>query len=509
MPLALPPIPPPALVPAAPAVTRVALPVRADFLTEEEALALFFPAAERFEKKLQLAPKGLDLSLRRGKTPRHYFRYEAWRGTELLGFAVVDEVMGKARPITYMLATDRGPKVLGIELLAYRESHGGEIERAAFRDQFKDRDPGDVLRLGGDIRNITGATISCRAITDGVADMLDLIQATLPAEAPIQEPVESQGAEVLPRVDLAAVAENADRLTRVRVAMNTPLAIALQLDEADPGPARAPALAATEAAFQEVERLEDALSVFRPNSDPARLAASDGSTWVSVQTETYELLSRALEVSVATGGAVTPLAGPLTKLARSAPAASPASRAAAAKQCAARLVELETTAESGARVRFLRRGMGLDFGASGKGYALDKVRASLRELGQEQGLLDFGGQLLALGPGAFPVELPGGAHLTLTSGSLATTGDTERGLGGSHLFDARDGSPVVPHGAVTVFAASALDADLWSSALYVLGDEAGLALAETNGIAARFLGSNPGDAPTMSSAWRAQFPSTR
>ena len=494
MPLYLPPLPPP----HEPASSRAAQPVRADFLTEQEALALFFPTADRFEKKLVIVPKDTELGLRRGRTPRHYFRNEAWHETERLGFAVVDEVLGKARPITYLVAMDLGPKVLGVELLAYRESHGGEIGRAAFRDQFRGRQADDALRLGGDIRNIAGATISCRAITDGVADMLDLIHATLPLPtSSVATPSDSPTAA-------EAEAEAPGRLARVRVLMNAPLAIQLELG-ADSDRDRA--IAATQAAYLEVERLDGILSLFQPDSDPARLAVAASGDWVPLRPATAELLERALRVAALSGGAVTPLAGPLTQLARRAPAAGEAARSAAAKLSASHLLELDPSAPE--RARFLRRGMGLDFGASGKGFTLDRVRRSLRAAGFEHGTLDFGGQLLALGSDPLPVELPGGATVVLASGSLATTGDGERGLGGSHLFDARNGAPVQPHGAVTVFAAEALDADLWSSALYVLGPEAGLALAEAQGVAARFEAGTQGTtvqpASVESTAWRARF----
>ena len=59
-------------------------------------------------------------------------------------------------------------KVKGLEVLTYRETYGHEIRNAKWRAQFHGRDNSERLRLDKQIRNITGATLSCRHVTDGI-----------------------------------------------------------------------------------------------------------------------------------------------------------------------------------------------------------------------------------------------------------------------------------------------------------------------------------------------------
>ena len=93
--------------------------------------------------------------------------YEVERGKTPMGVMMVDNVKGKARPITYAVAFDTAGSIRALEILAYRESHGGEVRSEAFRRQFEGKKAGDALAVGRDIRNISGATISSRSVTRG------------------------------------------------------------------------------------------------------------------------------------------------------------------------------------------------------------------------------------------------------------------------------------------------------------------------------------------------------
>ncbi|MFM7282459.1 MAG: hypothetical protein ACKO32_11845, partial [Planctomycetia bacterium] len=70
---------------------------------------------------------------------------------QLLGHAIMDDVRGKHRPITFLMATDAALRVQAVEILAYRESHGGEVRAADWRAQFRDKGPGSSLVPGKDI----------------------------------------------------------------------------------------------------------------------------------------------------------------------------------------------------------------------------------------------------------------------------------------------------------------------------------------------------------------------
>jgi FMN-binding protein len=90
------------------------------------------------------------------------------------GWFIVDEVLGKHEFITYALGLNADGSVRSLEILVYLESHGHEIRDAEWRRQFIGKTAADPLRLDRDIRNISGATLSCRHVTDGVKRLLTL-----------------------------------------------------------------------------------------------------------------------------------------------------------------------------------------------------------------------------------------------------------------------------------------------------------------------------------------------
>ena len=101
------------------------------------------------------------------------------RGNDVLGYVFVDEVLGRQDMITYAVGIDATGKSSAIEVLSYRESHGGEIRGTAWRNQFDGRQGLGHLRFGTDIKNIAGATLSCEHVTQGVRWVTALWQVTL------------------------------------------------------------------------------------------------------------------------------------------------------------------------------------------------------------------------------------------------------------------------------------------------------------------------------------------
>jgi hypothetical protein len=95
----------------------------------------------------------------------------AWRaeaGGKLLGLLVVDHVIGKHLYIDYAVALEPGGRVRRIDILAYRESYGGEIRSPSWLAQFVGKTRASALKVGSDIRNISGATLSSVHVTEGV-----------------------------------------------------------------------------------------------------------------------------------------------------------------------------------------------------------------------------------------------------------------------------------------------------------------------------------------------------
>jgi hypothetical protein len=97
----------------------------------------------------------------------------------LVGHVFVDEVIGRQSLITYAVGVEPGGSLRNLEILSYRESHGGEIRNAAWRGQFAHRSDLDQLRFRTDIKNISGATLSSEHVTQGVRWVLALWQTAL------------------------------------------------------------------------------------------------------------------------------------------------------------------------------------------------------------------------------------------------------------------------------------------------------------------------------------------
>ena len=94
--------------------------------------------------------------------------YRISRGGALLGFAEVRNPKGKDQPITYLIAIDSASALKDIDILVYREPHGGEVAYDAWRKQFRGKTTAAPLQVGKDIKNISGATISSNSVTRDV-----------------------------------------------------------------------------------------------------------------------------------------------------------------------------------------------------------------------------------------------------------------------------------------------------------------------------------------------------
>ena len=88
------------------------------------------------------------------------------------GWFIVDEVVGKHEFITYAAGLNADGSVKQIEIMDYRETYGGQIRDQKWRAQFVGKNSKSMLKLDSNIKNISGATLSCRHITDGVKRLL-------------------------------------------------------------------------------------------------------------------------------------------------------------------------------------------------------------------------------------------------------------------------------------------------------------------------------------------------
>jgi FMN-binding domain len=87
------------------------------------------------------------------------------------GVFVLDHVIGKHLYIDYAVAIEGG-RVRRVDILAYRESYGGEVRSPSWLSQFVGKTSASPLKVGSDIRNISGATLSSMHVTEGVKRIL-------------------------------------------------------------------------------------------------------------------------------------------------------------------------------------------------------------------------------------------------------------------------------------------------------------------------------------------------
>lgn len=149
-----------------------------DYLTTSEAQKILFPAADAFEaKKIELNSYQLLQIKNESGVRQRNSKPSIWQATQKnkpLGWFMIDEVIGKHEFITYATAISSDGKVLGVEILSYREAKGGEIRVPEWRAKFKGKQLNDPFKLDVDIPNISGATLSCRNVLDGVKRQLVL-----------------------------------------------------------------------------------------------------------------------------------------------------------------------------------------------------------------------------------------------------------------------------------------------------------------------------------------------
>lgn len=155
------------------------------FLTLEQAPKAVFPEADAFEQRKITSTPELRAEVLKlvGRKPSiwepFYYAYIARRGGEMIGYAIVCEEIGRDRPITFIVAANPDGSVKDVAVMAYRETRGGEVRYPAFTRQFKSKSLKNPIQGQGDIRNITGATLSVRAMATGVRKALAVIQLTV------------------------------------------------------------------------------------------------------------------------------------------------------------------------------------------------------------------------------------------------------------------------------------------------------------------------------------------
>ena len=255
--------------------------------------------------------------------------------------------------------------------------------------------------------------------------------------------------------------------------------------------------AATEAALDEVDRIDRLMSDYRPDSALSHLNREAARGPVVVEPELLSFLQRCQHLARASGGAFDVTVGPLLQawgfFEGDGHLPTPTARARALAAVGHQKVVIDPAAGT---ARFARPGMRLDLGGIGKGHAVDRAVAVLRRHGVASALVSAGGStLFALGhPTGAPawsiqLQLPvdpqvardAGGHLLLRDQAVSVSGAAgrsfvERGVRYGHVLDPRTGWPVQTVQAVVVIGPTGTDTDAFDQVLSVLGPERGFAI---------------------------------
>ena len=244
---------------------------------------------------------------------------------------------------------------------------------------------------------------------------------------------------------------------------------------------------AAAAAFDELHRLDDMLSNYKPGSEWSRVNREGPAGPVVISPELFALLSKCLEFSRRSDGAFDITVGPLMKVwgfyrgegAR--PRPEEVSRSLG--RVGHRYVRLDSEAMT---VTFLRAGVELDPGGIGKGYAVDRMVDVLKRHGVDRALVSAGSSIYGLGT---PPRQPSGWRITVAAParsrgrsvevdlkdmSLSTSGTDEKffqvdGQKYSHIIDPRTGHPARGVSSVSVMAPRTIESEAWTKPYFING----------------------------------------
>ena len=157
------------------------------YFTPEALMESFFPGSGAGEDRVEsvvFTPDGAQraaIEAQLGyKLPKPSYTLEIGRGSgaePALGYALVDNQLGQHEPITVGVLLGPDGAVQQVEVLVYREAYGDGVRAASFRDQFTGLNAASTMRAGKEIRIVSGATISSRALATVVKRAAVLVSA--------------------------------------------------------------------------------------------------------------------------------------------------------------------------------------------------------------------------------------------------------------------------------------------------------------------------------------------
>ena len=245
----------------------------------------------------------------------------------------------------------------------------------------------------------------------------------------------------------------------------------------------------------EINRIERLISSWDSRSETAIINQKAGIEKVKISKELFDLIQRANTIAKLTDGAFDISYASVDQLWDFNGEEANMPSAAALKASVAKIgherIEIDPDLMS---VFLTQKGMKIGFGAIGKGYAADRVKALLQSAGAPGGIVNASGDMAVWGkdpkgePWKIGIVNPLNknkvfARFALENNAVVTSGDYERflfldGERYGHIIDPRTGIPVKGVVSCTVFAPKAELADALATALFVMGIETGLAFVD-------------------------------
>ena len=250
---------------------------------------------------------------------------------------------------------------------------------------------------------------------------------------------------------------------------------------------------AVNAGIREISRIESLISSWDENSQTSSINRKAGKEPVKVDKELFDLIYRSQKISNLTQGAfdisfasiekLWKFDGSMTQL------PSPEEIERSVRYIDFRNIILD---KDNSTVFLKNEGMRIGFGAIGKGYAANRARKVMEEMGIEHGVVNAAGDLTAWGtqgngePWKVGISKPDDLKtvidwLTVSDNAVVTSGDYEKfveleGRRYSHIIDPRTGYPTTGIKSVTIICPDAELADGLATSVFVMGPEKGLAL---------------------------------
>lgn len=261
-------------------------------------------------------------------------------------------------------------------------------------------------------------------------------------------------------------------------------------------PLQADAQALQEAVDAEFRYLNQVFSIYIEDSELMELNRAEIGQWLSISEPLMDVLQLSQDISARSGGAFDVTIMPLVRFWGFGPDPGPAQTPGASEVDALRSRVGYQHLELGEGQARRLADISIDLGGVAKGYSADWVLRMLEQRGFENILVEIGGDLAVKGeaprggPWRLAIEQPsmlrGEARLvvSLTDQGLVTSGEYRNfyeldGERFSHTIDPTTGYPVRHRlVSVSVIAPTAAEADAWATAMSVLGEERGMALAE-------------------------------